>query len=274
MSKILFSIFVLILSSCSFPRFAKDGVFVDDVDEYFNPNQKINVWVYSDFYPYNGLNSGVRLANLYPKDKFVLNYIDLKSRGTKILFSAKPKSEPSYQLLAIQHTKVSNDSFNNYERIDVDSAYYLKRDYNIKSLEIRHYYIPYGKNLALSLVYYIDKYQQLKCPFCKADYLARINANELQHKKDYSTIWTILECIDSDKKEVVIPLDKDLFLTNKKLFLKVYADFGHTTNLDYFQILDNTSLSTITLQLCPENYKVQITNTKGIILQTNTLVIK
>ena len=50
--KVFFYSCLLLCCSCSSYRFAKDGIFVNDVDEYFNPKEEINVWLYSNFYPY------------------------------------------------------------------------------------------------------------------------------------------------------------------------------------------------------------------------------
>ena len=273
MIKILFSIFLLILCSCGLPRFAKDGIIVYDVDEYFNPKQDINVWVYSNFYPYKGLDQGVRLKNWYPQDKAVLKQIGLKGRNSKVLFSALPESDPYYHLIAIQHMK-RNHQLQGFSKVEVDSSYYFQKDYKLDRLDIRHVYIPYEDDRALSLIYYISTEQHYNCPFCKLDYLARVNAKELQHKKGYIQHWQIFNCDESKKIATIINLDPAVLNKNKRTYLKIYADYETSRGIQYFQILNQKSNSKMKLELCPERYTVELLDAKEQLLRSDSLLVQ
>lgn len=273
MIKVLFLAFLFILCSCSSPRFAKDGVFVEDVDEYFNPKQDINVWVYANFHPYIGLDRGVRLGSFYPKDKEVLKKIGFKSRNAKVLFSAVPESNPSYYLIAIQHLK-SKINLQGFERIEADSSYYFQKDFKLDQLDIRQVYIPYSRGKALSLVYYISSEKHYACPYCKLDYLARVNAKELQYKKVSVVSWQIFNCVQSQMRSVEIVLNKALIKKHKRTYLKIYADYESSRGIQYFQVLNPSSKVELQLKLCPEPYIIELLDDKLILLQKDTLVVK
>lgn len=271
-TKIFFYIVLLLMCSCGSPRFAKDGVFVNDVDEYFNPRQDINVWVYGNFHPYIGLAVGVRLGSLYSDDKLVLKAVGLKNRSSKILFSSLPSAWPSYNLLAIQHRK-DNVKLAGFEKINVDSSYYYQKDFRVNKLDVRQIYIPYGKK-ALSLVYYIDADKNIKQPFSKLEYLARINAEELQHRKQKVLHWKVFDCTENKQVLTDVPLPKELLAKHKRSFLKIYADYGSSTGIQYFQILEGGSTNALKLKLCPARYIVELSDTKYRVIQTDTLVVK
>lgn len=260
------------LSSCGMPRFAKDGIFVDDVDEYFNPQQEINVWVYSNFYPYKHLDHGVRMNSWYESDKLVLKTIGFKSQNNKALFSAKPRSGPPYHLIAIKHSK-NNVDLQGYEKVVVDSSLYYQQDYKVDNLDIRHVYIPYGLKMGLSLVYYTSTEHHYTCLYCKLDYLARVNAYELQHKNDNAMGWQIFDCRDDKLVETVIPLNADLIRNNKRTFLKISAQYTVETGTQYFQPLNKTSKTELRLKLCPNRYIIELSDAKYRLLQSDTLVV-
>ncbi|MCI0921689.1 hypothetical protein [Sphingobacterium rhinopitheci] len=271
--KVFFYSCLLLCCSCSSYRFAKDGIFVNDVDEYFNPKEEINVWLYSNFYPYRGLDKGLRIGSLYDSDKAVLKKIGWSGKHAKLLFSAIPESGPIYHIIAIQHLR-QNLNLEDMDRLAVDSSFFYQRDYKMEQLDIRHVYIPYGRDRALSLVYYSSAAQYDACPFCKLDYLARINANALQHQKSSALSWQINECADAEVEGTRIAVNVDFIKKYKYLFLKVYADYGTSTGIQYFQILNSKSIPALKLKLCPDRYIVEWTDSKHYILQVDTLVVK
>lgn len=259
--------------SCSSPRFAKDGVFVNDVDQYFNPKQDINVWVYSNFSVYKGLKHGLRMGTLYADDKAVLKQIDFKRRGTKILFSAVPTSGQLYHLMAIQHSK-RNVDLTGFDRISLDSSYYYQRDYTLAQLVIRQVYIPYGKQKGLSLIYYSNTDKQPSCPFCKIDYLSRVNTVELQQRKTHISHWKILDCASQNEVLTHLALNGALIRKHKRTFLKIYADYGASTGIQYFQILNSKSNPNLKFKLCPDKYIIELSDASQRVLQVDTLIVR
>jgi len=262
---------LLVFCSCTSIRFAKDGIFVDDVDEYFNPRQDINVWVYANFHPYRGKQSGVKMKSLYEEDLAVLKQIHFKTRGTKILFSARPEGDP-YHLIAIQHLKKINNLVG-FERKDVDSSYYYQKDEKLGRLDIRQVYIPYGQDKGLSLIYYVSTEKHLRCPYCKLDYLARVNANTLQHEKSNLLYWAIFNCEERKQVQITMPIDAELIKKHNRSFLKIYADYGHARGIQYFQILNRNTSPKSTLKLCPEKYIIELSDSKHRMLKSDTLVV-
>lgn len=271
--KILFFINLLILCSCNTFRFAKEGIFVDDVDKYFNPKQDIDVWVYANFYPYKGLDRGLRMDGLYAQDKAVLRSIDLKGSHSKVLFASIPESAPYYQLIAIQHTKPLKD-LHGFEKITVDSSYYYQKDAKLERLDVRQVYIPYGGDKALTLVYYISTEKHYNCPFCKLDYLAQVNANALQHRQNAGLSWQIFNCEEGKKVKTIINLKNEVFAKYKTSYLKLYADYGHTRGIQYFQVLNPQSKPELHLDLCPERYILELTDHKQKLVYSDTLVVE
>lgn len=270
--KALFYCLLFIVCSCSSPRFATDGIFVDDVDEYFNPKQNINVWVYANFYPYIGIDRGLKMTSLYKDDLAVLKQIDFQTKGTKILFSARPDTEP-YHLIAVQHLK-NIHNLEGFERKEVDSAYYYQKDSKLGRLDIRQVYIPYGNKKGLSLIYYVSTEMHLRCPYCKLDYLAKVNASELQNQKKSSLDWKIFDCTEDNQKETHIPVDHKLLMKHKNTYLKIYADYGASQGIQYFKTFNRKFNGDLLLKLCPDRYIVEWSNNKKKILKIDTIVVR
>lgn len=269
---VLFYIIVLFFYGCGSPRFAKDGIFVDDVDKYFNPKQDINVWVYANFYPYKSLDHGVRISSLYEDDKQVLKHINFKNTDTKILFSAFPYSEPSYHLLAIQHLKPLKN-LDGFEKIEVDSSYYFQRDYKLDRLDIRQVYIPYAGNRGLSLLYYSRADKHYTCPFCKLDYLARVNAFELQHVHEKGIKWKLSDCDPMKAIPTTITIGENIFKKHKRVFLKIYADYEQAIGIQYFQSFTEIPKQELVLNLCPERYIVEWLDNKQQVIKMDSLLV-
>lgn len=235
-------LFCSVLFSCSSYKFSKESVFVDDVDEYFNPALKMNVWTYMSFYPYRGGETGVRLHDFYPMDKKVLKKVGIKGRGQSVLFSAVPNAKPKYHLLAVLHQKnvLKTDGFDKKE-VNTNQFYYQK-DFELGRLDIRHVLIPFedGNNM-LSLVYYISSEGHLDCKFCKLDYLARINTINLQDSKQrpYRDNWIIADNISNDALDIEVVIPSVIQDVKGKIYLKLFAEYETETGINYFHIFDS-----------------------------------
>ena len=270
---------ILFLLSCSSHKFAKESVFVSDVDEYFNPALKLNVWTYMNFYPYQeGTKTGVRLNEFYDTDLDILKKIGLKSRGANVLFSAIPNTVPYYNLLALLHTK-SLPKTESFEKKEVGKGqYYLQKDYELGRLDVRHVLIPFeqGKKM-LSLVYYISSEQHLSCKFCKLDYLAKINTINLQDstQRQYRNSWVIADNI-SEKAvdtEIVIPIEiKD---AKGKMYLKLFAEYETESGINYFHILESKQKEEkIKIRLLPNRYFLEYQDEKFKTVYRDTIQVK
>lgn len=273
----LIVLFILVsLAGCKSPRFAKGGVFVEDVDRYFNTDlSHANVWLYMDIKPFNPKGTGLKMKQLYPDDKQVMKSVGIHTKGSKLLFSAVPDSKPQYHLIAIQHRNAV-ERLDGYERKVQDSAFYFQRDITSGRLDIRHIYIPYKEDGGLSLIYYISTEKHLDCRFCKVDYLARINALELQKKDNDSLRWQITDCKYGEvRKSVRLKSDLRMLLSNQIAFLKVYLDFENgNAGLQYFQILKPIDRDGIEVSLCPGRYYLEYLDAESKVVQRDTLSIK
>ncbi|MBD1430382.1 hypothetical protein [Sphingobacterium litopenaei] len=277
LTTLLLSFFALI--SCSSHKFAKESVFVDDVDEYFNPALKVNVWTYMNFYPYqDGGETGVKLNEFYAQDIDVLKKIGLKSRGAKVLFSAIPNSSPQYHLLAVLHQKKLPKT-EGFEKKEVGKdQHYLQKDFELGRLDIRQVLIPFekGKKM-LSLVYYISSEEHLNCKFCKLDYLAKINAINLQdtQQKIYRNNWKIAENISEKAMDSEISVPSIIQDVKGKVYLKLFAEYETETGINYFHILDSKHKEEkIKLKLLPNRYFLEYQDEKFRTINRDTIHIK
>lgn len=264
---------MVILSGCRSPRFAKGGVFVEDVDRYFNthlPNS--NVWLYMDLKPFNGGKSGLKTVGTYEEDKRILKSVGVQMKGAKLLFSAVPESSPRYHLIALYH-KNAVEKLDGYERKNYQNSYYYQKDLESGRLDIRHVYIPYKDQAGLSLIYYISTEEHLSCRFCKIDYLARINAQRLQEGNADSLKWQISNCESEVKrKNVRVEPQTDLRRVNQIKYAKVYIDFlNGNTGIQYFQIFKPGEDKKLQLELCPAKYYVEYYDAKFNVLHRDTL---
>lgn len=272
--KILFCISLLFMFSCSSSRFAKNGVFVTDVDRYFNPKENINVWVYGNYYPHIDSQDGVRLDSWYAEDRAILEKVNLSGRGKKVLFTAVPSSGSRYHLLAIKHRRSKNDTLA-YQKITLDSSYYYQKDFILNDLDIRHVLIPFHDKQALSLVYYIPTVKNLTRRFSFLDYLARINSKELQNKYQFSTFWKISNCLASKQVLTTIPMPKDLYKKHKQIFVKIYAKYEHAVGIQYFQLLNpKANLKSIAVKLCPNNYIIEFSDRKSNLIHRDLITVQ
>ncbi|MDR2285340.1 MAG: hypothetical protein LBE37_19165 [Sphingobacterium sp.] len=276
LQRLVIILVLAVLAGCKSPRFAKGGVFVEDVDRYFNTDlNNANVWLYMDIVPFSPKGTGLKMTQLYPDDKQVMKSIGIHTKGSKLLFSAVPDSEPQYHLIALQHRN-GVEKLDGYERKVQDSAFYFQRDITLGRLDIRHIYIPYREDGGLSLIYYISTEKHLDCRFCKVDYLARINALELQKKDSDSLHWQITECRDREaKKHVHLKPNLGMLSSDQIAFLKVYLDFKNgNVGLQYFQILRPTDRDRIEVSLCPGQYYVEYQDSESKVLQRDTVSIR
>ncbi|WP_164108834.1 MULTISPECIES: hypothetical protein [Sphingobacterium] len=270
---ILLFFFLILLSGCRSPHFAKGGVFVEDVDRYFNTHlQNSNVWLYMDLKPFNGGKSGLKIAGTYEEDMRILKSVDVDLKGTRLLFSAVPESSPRYHLIALYH-KNGVKKLDGYEKKDYQNAHYFQKDLESGRLDVRHVYIPYKDQAGLSLIYYISTEQHLNCRFCKIDYLARINAQRLQEKNTDSLKWQISNCEDDVKrKNVSIEPKLDFRTIDQINYVKVYIDFlNGNTGIQYFQIFKSGEAKKLQLELCPGKYYVEYQDAKFNVLYRDTL---
>lgn len=271
--KILFYISLLLMFSCSLSRFAKNGVFVTDVDRYFNPEEDINVWVYGNYYPHIDSQEGVRLDSLYAEDHAILKKVNLTGRGKQVLFTAVPSSGYRYHLLAVKHRPSKKDTLA-FQKITLDSSYYYQKDFILDDLDIRHVLIPYDDMQALSLVYYIPAGKNLTRRFSFLDYLARINSKELQNKYLSTTSWKISNCMPSKQVFTTIPIPQYLFKNHNRVFLKIYAKYEQSLGIQYFQILaPKTNSKDIVVKLCPSNYIIEFSDLKNNILLSDHITV-
>lgn len=266
-----------LLVSCSSHKFAKESVFVDDVDEYFNPALQINVWTYMNFYPYRGGNDGVRLKDFYPMDKEVLKKLGVKTKGTNILFSAVPNSKPNYHLIALLHeTNLPNNV--GFERKEVNKKqYYFQKDLEMGRLDIRHVLIPFDSNKKmLSLVYYISSELHLDCRFCKLEYLAKINAANLQDTtKKYRENWIVAENLSDQGIDIAVPLPLKVQRNKDKVLLKVFAEYETQTGINYFHIIEpKEKMNEVKLKLLPNRYFLEYQDEKYNVIQRDTIQVK
>lgn len=261
------------LYSCSKYRFAKGGVFVDDVDKYFNPDLHLNIWLYADFYPYSHKINGIRLNSYYSMDKDVLKIVNFKTKKNNlVLFSGLPSSQPQYNLIAIKHAgKVK--SLNGYQCVQYNGAKYYFKDFRIGKIDIRHAYIPIPEQQGLSLIYYINSDFHQACKFCKIDYLANINAEELQISKRFNKDWRISEQVEDSAQSVWIAYPEELLNQNKRLFMKVSAQYDNQVGINYFHIYDKGDQKLIPVDLVQGTYYVDFFNSNHKILKTDTLRI-
>ncbi|MCA5004510.1 hypothetical protein [Sphingobacterium bovistauri] len=270
-------VIVVISVSCSSYKFAKESVFVDDVDEYFNPTLKMNVWTYMNFYPYRGGNDGVRLKDFYPMDKEVLKKLGIKAKGINILFSAVPNSKPNYHLIALFHeTNLPNNV--GFERKEVNKKqYYFQKDLEIGRLDVRHVLIPFeNNNKMLSLVYYISSELHLDCRFCKLDYLAYINTVNLQDstQQQYRNNWVIAENLTDQGVALEISVPQPIQKRKEKVLLKVFAEYETETGINYFHILDGKEKTDkITLKLLPNRYFLEYQDEKFNTIYRDTIQV-
>ncbi|MGN0002018.1 MAG: hypothetical protein ACI35V_01160 [Sphingobacterium composti] len=267
-----------ILLSCSSYKFAKDSVFVDDVDEYFNPALKMNVWTYMNFYPYRGGETGVRLDDFYPMDKEVLKKIGLKRNGANMLFSAVPNNKPNYHLMAILHQK-NLPKIDGFEKKEVDkNQFYYQKDFELGRLDIRQVSILFDNNTKmLSLVYYISSEEHLDCKFCKFDYLAKINTINLQDsiQQQFRRNWVIAENNTDDAVHTEIVIPSAIQNTKRKVYLKLFAEYETETGINYFHLLDaKQKEEKIKVKLLPNRYFLDYQDEMFKTIHRDTLQVK
>ncbi len=275
----LFCLCLLIfLTSCSSHKFAKEGVFVEDVDEYFNPALKINVWTYMDFYPYKVReNIGVKTIDFYGTDKDVLKNIGIKGKGSHVLFSAVPNTSPNYNLLAILHDKKLPQTEGFEKKVVNDGQFYLQKDFTLGRLDIRHVLIPFdNQHKMLSLIYYISTEQHLSCPYCKLDYLAKINTMNLQDPSIlYRNSWIIADNVSEKAVDTRLIIPDNILQHKGKVFLKLFAQYESQVGINYFHILDPVKNETsLHVKLLPNRYYLEYADEWANIILRDTIQVK
>lgn len=271
--------FLIFIASCSSFKFSKTGVFVNDVDEYFNPALKMNVWTYMNFYPSReGDTIGVRITDFYETDLEVLKKLGIKSKGANVLFSAVPRTKPHYNLMAILHQKRLPKTAG-FKKKDVDkNQFYLQKDFELGRLDIRHILIPFEDNKKmLSLVYYINKEEHQNCPYCKLDYLAKINTINLQDSKQrkYRANWVVAENITDDAVDTEFVFPTIIHEVKGKVYLKIFAEYESQNGINYFHILDSKQKEEkIKVKLLPNRYFLEYQDEQFRTVYRDTIQVK
>lgn len=262
--------FLLLFSSCTSLKFSKDGVMVDDVDKYINASEQINIWTYMNFYPSKGRKSGVLLDKLYPMDKEVLAVVKYKIKGSKVLFSALPSGYPKYNFIALSHKKSVVDTAS-YEKVKYNSASYYRKDFYWGGLDIRHVVIPYGKKKNVSLICYAEPESHQNCKFCKFDYLANINAKELQSGEKYTASWFISESSNGGLQNSKILVPSFLKSKYNRVLVHVLENYGENTGIKYFKVLNPKDEKEMDVKLFRGKYFVEFQDDKGNLLHKDSL---
>lgn len=254
---LLLSILVMsILVGCSPYRFQSKAHFIDGVDEYFNLKSQRNIWVYMNFVSPMGDAYGVRTDRFYTDDRAVLDHVGLKGRDMRTLFSAVPKSRMRYHLLVLEH-KSSKFAYDSYEEIVNKKSRYYQQDYQLDSLDIRHVVIPYGKKRKLlSMVYYIEKEANQAYPLSKLQYLADINAQELQEGKAFTESWQVFDCHSYPLIQHKVLVDRELIKKHALVYLKMYTHYGNDLEINYAKILTRKNREDLQIKLCPNRYQL------------------
>lgn len=262
---------VISMTSCKDYRFAKKGHFIDGVDEYFNLDQQVNVWLYMDYLAYNGKN-GLRMDSLYAKDREIFDFVGLHGLGTRVLFTAKPKNRLNYHLAVLKHRRNTFD-YAHYSRFDGKNAHYFYKDFEHDFLVIRHVVIPYDGNLLMSLVYYVDKDKHADDGFKMLNYLADINAQELQCKEPFRNFWQVSDCVDSQKVALTFKIRQQLTKKQKIVYLKMYTLYENNRGISYAKILTKKDPDSLSLSLCPNSYAIEYRSRQDELLKVDTLHI-
>ena len=238
---------------------------------------KMNVWTYMNFYPYRGGEQGVRVKDFYQKDKEVLKKIGLHAKGSKVLFSAAPEGNPSYHLLSILHER-SFPNTKDFEKVEVEKKwYYLQKDYKLGRLDIRHVLIPFDHaRKMMSLVYYASAEQHLACPYCKLNYLAKVNTINLQDTSiNYRNNWLIAENLSHKSVDTRIIIPDQIRKVKSTVFLKLFAEYESQTGINYFHILDKKDKEKeIKIKLLPNRYFIEYQNEKFSAIHRDTIQVK
>ncbi|GHE23645.1 hypothetical protein GCM10017764_06130 [Sphingobacterium griseoflavum] len=258
------------MASCRNYPFAKNGHFIDGVDEYFNLTWQSNVWLYMDYLPYNG-DYGVRLDSLYPKDRHIFQLLGLKGRAVQVLFTAKPKNRLNYHLAVLRHRRKGFD-YSHYEKFQGKDAYYYYRDFEHDFLVVRHVVIPSKDNRLTSMVYYVDKDKHMGDGFKMLNYLAEINAQELQLDEGFRNFWQITDCHE-DKVDLTFKIRQELTKKEKIVYLQMYTLYENSRGISYAKILTRKDPDSLSLALCPNIYALEYRNGRDQLLHTDTLYL-
>lgn len=270
MKVLFFFLVVLGLVSCRNYPFAKNGHFIDGVDEYFNLTQQANVWLYMDYLAYNG-NYGVRLDSLYPKDRDIFKRLGLKGRAVRVLFTAKPKNRLNYHLAVLQHRRGGFD-YSHYEKFQGKQGFYFYKDFELDFLVVRHVVIPSAHHKLMSMVYYVDKDKHANDGFKMLNYLAEINAQELQLNEGFRNFWQITDCHE-DKLNLTFKIRQELTKKEKIVYLQMYTLYENSRGISYAKILTRKDPDSLSLALCPNSYALEYRNERDQLLHTDTLHI-
>ncbi len=256
---------ILFLSSCQTQRFVKEGYFFGEVDKYFNPKEGVNVWVYRSFQPRDTGNTGLRTQSLFPLDTRMMAVAGLNKKGDKILFTVVPDNQPMYNMIAVKH-KGRRFSTEGFEKKEYKKAEYFEKSYQAEGLAIRHVYFPYGRKGSLSLLYYALPIEQKGNPLDKFDYLAKINAFELQEEQKYNSIWQIFDCEIPERKDWVLEPRYDLLKKHKTVFLKIYDIYGANKTINFFKLMKKGDKGSLKIMLCPNQYVIEYYSEKNELL--------
>ena len=259
------------LVSCRKYPFAKNGHFIDGVDEYFNLDQQMNIWLYMDYLTYNG-SSGLRVDSLYSRDKAIFQLIGLKGSAVQVLFTAKPTSRLNYHFAVLKHKRHKFD-YSDYDKFQGKDSYYFYKDFEQDFLIIRHVLIPYREKKLLSMVYYVDKDKHEFDKFKKLNYLAEINAKELQGVESFRNFWQVFDCNPGKGLQVDFKIRQYLAAKHTTVYLKMYTLYENNRGISYAKVLTKKDPDSLSLFLCPNSYAIEYRNMRDDLLATDTLYV-
>lgn len=259
----------LSLASCKKYAFVKDGHFIDGVDAYFNPTQHLNIWVYMDYLAYDG-NRGLQMGSLYPKDREIFKLIGLRGRRAQVFFTAKPMNSLNYHLAVLKH-KRRKFKTHGYQQFKERNSFYLYKDIEHDFLVIRHVLIPYGKNEHISMVYYIDKDKHTFDPFKRLNYLAEINARELQKTTPFRNFWQVSDCPEEKMVPASIKIWRHAYKKREIIYLEMFTLYDDHRGISFVKLLTRDDPDSLPLALCPNSYAIEYRDADHKLLAVDTL---
>lgn len=224
-----------------------------------------------DYLTYNG-SSGLRVDSLYSQDKAIFQLIGLKGSAVQVLFTAKPTNRLNYHFAVLKHKDRKFD-YSDYDKFQGRNSYYFYKDFEFDFLVIRHVLIPYGKKELLSMVYYVDKDKHEFDKFKKLNYLAEINAYDLQTGKPFRDFWQVFDCYQNQRLQIDFKIRQYLTAKHETVYLKMYTLYENSREISYAKVFTEADPDSLSLFLCPNSYAIEYRNTRDDLLHTDTLYV-
>ena len=128
----------------------------------------------------------------------------------------------------------------------------------------------------MSLVYYASAEQHMTCPFCKLDYLAKINAANLQDDSlRYRNNWIVAENLSAAgiEKDIIVP--EEILQFKGKTFMKIFAEYETQTGINYFHILNaKNKPAKLNVKLLPNRYFLEYMDAKFSVIHRDTIIVQ